>query len=143
MAAEWEIQKAIFARLAGFSALTSALSSTSAIYDFLPQELADRDSEFPYVVIGDVSSQPFDADDRLGHEAFFLLHTFSRYRGKREAAEIMGHVYDALHRHELSVAGRHLVTCEWDGLGEVMREQDGLTHHAVQRFRIIVTTSAS
>ena len=135
MAADWPIQDAIYNRLSGFAGLSALVQG---VYDYLPQELADVDSEFPYVVTGELSGEPWDTDDVLGGEYRILVHTFSRYRGKREPALIMRQVYLALHRYELPVTGYNLVTCEWDQLSTLMTDPDGLTRHGVQRFRILV-----
>lgn len=143
MAADWEIQTALFTRLTGFAGLTAELANgADSVFDFVPQQLADTDAEFPYLVIGDFESSEFDADDRLGYDTTVTLHTFSRYEGKRECADIMAQVYDALHRYALPVAGLNLVDCQWDGLSTIILDPDGQTRHGVQRFRILVTTGA-
>lgn len=143
MAADWAIQSAIYTRLSGFTALTALLArSGAAIYDYVPQELADTTSEFPYLVIGDIEAGEFDADDRLGHDTTVTIHVFSRYLGKKECADIMAQVYEALHRYALPVTGFSLVDCHWDGLSDIMMDPDGQTRHGVQRFRVIVTRGA-
>lgn len=139
---DWQIQQAVFGRLSAVTALTALLGRSSAIYDYVPQELADDDAGFPYVVIGDIESSEFDADDRQGQDSTITIHTFSRYRGKRECALIMAQVYQALHRFALTVTGINSVDCQWDGLSQVLLDPDGQTRHGVQRFRVIVTTGA-
>lgn len=135
MAADWPIQDALYDRLAGFAGLSALVQG---VYDYLPQELADVDSEFPYVVIGQIDAEQWDTDDVLGVDSTVVVHTFSRYRGKRQAADIMRQVYLALHRYALPVTGYNLVTCEWDGLSNLMTDPDGLTRHGVQRFRVLL-----
>lgn len=144
MAAENPIIAAVFSRLTGYSALTALLANgSSSIFDFLPQELADTDSEFPYIFLGNLSAQEFDADDRLGTDATLVVHTFSRYRGRKEAADIMAQVYNALHRYDdLTVSGYNTVDVQWAGLTQVMTDPDGLTQHGVQSFRVVVTKAA-
>lgn len=118
-------------------------SSSVRVYDFVPQRDADVDADFPYVVIGDVDSEAFDADDRLGRDTFVALHVWDRAdRGKKGTQAIVSAIYDALHRYALSVSGRNTVDCLWDGLSEVMLDPDGLTYHGVIRFRVTTTTGA-
>jgi hypothetical protein len=143
VAADFAIQTAIYSRLSSFAALTALLArSGAAIYDYVPQELANSDDEFPYLVIGEIEAEEFDADDRLGHDTTVTIHSFSRYRGKKECADIMAQVYEALHRYALTVTGFSLVDCHWDGLSRIILDPDGQTRHGVQRFRVIVTKGA-
>ena len=70
------------------------------------------------------------------------IHVWSRYRGKKEAKQIQGEIYDALTRQELTVEDHDLVTIEFE-YSDVVLDPDGQTRHGVQRFRAVVERSAS
>jgi len=143
VAADWVLQDAVFDRLAGFSDLTDLLANgADSVYDFVPQELTETASGFPFVVTEGIQSQEWDTDTELGSDSTVMVHTWSRYRGKREAGLVMAQVYAALHRHALAVSGYEVVLCQWDGLATLMVEPDGLTYHGVQRFRVLLRTGA-
>lgn len=124
-----EIQQAVFDRLASDSSLT--------VYDHVPEDAA-----FPYVVIGEDTHVPFDTDDSLGAESTVTIHVWSRYRGKKEAKEIQGIIYDALTRQELTIDGYDLITIEFE-YSDVLLDPDGITRHGVQRFRFLTERTAS
>lgn len=118
----FEIQKAIYARL------TQRL--TVPVFDDVPQ-----DSPMPYVVIGEGDSEPFDTDDSIGFETDFTVHVWSAYSGRKEVKQIMAHIYDALHRYELSIHGMHTVDCVCE-YQDTFLDPDGVTRHGVMRFRL-------
>jgi len=144
-AADSAVQTGVYSRLVAVSAVTDLLADgASGVYDFVPQRDTDLEAEFPYIVLGEMNAETFDADDRLGHDVTVIVHTWDRAkRGKKPTQQIMSAIYDALHRYtSLSVSGFTTVECRWDGLSEVMLDPDGLTYHGVQRFRVIATTGA-
>ena len=122
-----EIQAAIYAKVSAIGWPT---------YDHVPQE-----SSFPYVVIGDDTSVPWDTDDSIGSETTCTVHIWSRSRGRKEVKEIMRTVYEALHRAEFAVIGGQLVECVAE-FAESFVDPDGLTRHGVIRFRLIVDSAA-
>lgn len=123
MSAEFEIQKAVFAKL-------SALSYP--VYDDVPDNAAA-----PYVVIGDDTLIEFDSDGISGFEATVTIHTWSTYRGKKQIKEMQGAIYDLLHRAELIVSGYNFIGCDSE-YSESLLDADGVTRHGVQRFRILI-----
>ena len=122
-----EIQAAIFAQVSSIG---------YPVFDHVPQ-----DTEFPYIVIGDDTSIPWDTDDSIGSETTCTIHVWSRHRGRKEVKEIMRTIYEALHRQELSIIGGSLVECQAE-LQESFMDPDGLTRHGVIRFRLTVDSAA-
>lgn len=118
-----EIQAAIYAKVSAIG---------WPVYDHVPQE-----TEFPYIVIGDDTSTPWDTDDSIGSETTCTIHVWSRHRGRKEVKEIMRTVYEALHRQEVSIIGGALVECQAE-FQESFMDPDGLTRHGVIRFRLTV-----
>jgi hypothetical protein len=125
MSFEAAIQQASFDRLSSYPGMPT-------VYDDVPTGAA-----FPYVVIGEDTHIPFDTDDSLGSESTVTFHVWSRYRGKKEAKEILGLIYEALTRQALSVVGHDLITIEFD-YSDVLLDPDGITRHGVSRFRWLV-----
>lgn len=126
----WELQQAVYAALTGSASLMAL--ATGGVHDHVPQGTG-----FPYVVVGDELSNPADTDDILGAEHMISVHTWSRYAGMGEARQIMQEVYTALHRSRLVVEGAAFVDCLIDS-SQVFLDEDGLTRHGVQRFRVLL-----
>lgn len=125
MSFELSLQRAVYDRLNAYPGLPS-------VYDDVP-----NDAAFPYVAIGEDTHVPFDTDDSLGSESTVTLHTWSRYRGKKQAKEIQALIYDALTRKALALDAHHLITIEFE-YSEVVLDPDGITRHGIQRFRALI-----
>lgn len=119
------IQAAIFAQVSTLGYPT---------YDHVPQG-----ADFPYVVIGDDTAQPYDTDDSVGAETTCTIHVWSRYRGRKEAKDICAAIYGKLHRKDFPVAGAALIECQAE-FEQTLLDPDGLTRHGIIRFRITTET---
>lgn len=117
------VQGAIFAALNGDSNITAG------VYDFVPANAA-----FPYIQIGEIDRQPEDAQGAKGLEQFVTIHVWSDRRGKKEAQEIQGQIYDCLHRQTLAVSGFVLMLLQSEN---IITDPDGLTRHGISRYRIL------
>lgn len=144
MSAEYEVQKAIYLALRANANLLTLLArdvndaTKPAIYDNVPEAVdAGSDSVFPYVTIGDDTFLEWDTDNSQGKEGTLTIHSWSRYRGRKEVKEIQGAIYDALHLSNLNITGYYsvLMLSEYS---ETLVDPDGLTRHGVQRFRLII-----
>lgn len=122
--------------LADLRAPSGSTLSQPAIYDHVPQTV-DSDSDYPYVVIGDDTSIPFDTDTSQGTEATVTVHVWSRKRGRQEAKEIQRSIYDALHKQRIAIGDLHTVDVMWE-YAETILDEDGITRHGVMRFRLTV-----
>lgn len=112
-------------------AIHAALQSLGVdVYDDVPQG-----ATFPYVVIGEDDSIPFDTDDSTGFDTELTIHVWSRYSGMKEVKDIMSDVYSTLNRRELSVSGAHVVDCIFQHQ-DVLLDPDGITRHGIIRFRL-------
>lgn len=131
MSFETELQKAVHARLTGFSGMPD-------VYDHVPQ-VADSGSNapFPYLTIGDDLHIPFDTDDSVGSESTITIHSWSRSEGRAEVKSIQALIREALQRFELDVDGFALVTVEFDS-SESFMDPDAETRHGVSRFRVLL-----
>lgn len=132
-----DVQTAVYGALNNDSTLGGLVQ---AVYDFTPQEATDDDADFPYVVIGEDTAAPWDTDDILGAEWTVTIHSWSRYRGQKEVKQIMDACYNVLHRASLSVSNFSTITVEWE-FSESLLDPDGLTHHGVQRYRLLLQST--
>tara|TARA_B110000285_G_scaffold190892_1_gene218359 strand:- start:1 stop:402 length:402 start_codon:yes stop_codon:yes gene_type:complete len=126
------LQQTVFNALDQSSTLQNLVTD---VYDFVPESTA-----FPYVKIGEQTMVDNGTKDKKGSDFTIEVHTFSRYRGSVEIKNIMSVVYDILHESSLSVSGASLVNMRFE-FSDIIKENDGLTTHGVQRFRVFVLSS--
>jgi len=126
------LQKAVFDKLDQDGTLQGLVTD---VYDFVPETTV-----FPYVKIGVGTSVDNGTKTLKGSDFTLEVSSFSRYRGSKEAKEIMSRVYDLLHEASLSVTGASLVFIRFE-FSDVIKENDGLTTHGFQRFRALVNDS--
>tara|TARA_B110000902_G_scaffold194651_1_gene220627 strand:+ start:110 stop:511 length:402 start_codon:yes stop_codon:yes gene_type:complete len=126
------LQQTVFNALDQSSTLQNLVTD---VYDFVPESTA-----FPYVKIGEQTMVDDGTKDKKGSNFTLEVHTFSRYRGSVEIKNIMSVVYDILHESSLSVSGASLVNMRFE-FSDIIKENDGLTTHGVQRFRVFVLSS--
>jgi|TARA_Y100000015_G_scaffold11391_1_gene10884 hypothetical protein len=127
----FELQKTIFTTLNSDNTITSTYSAT--VHDHVPQG-----TSFPYIVIGEETMTDESSTKTLDFNNFTLtIHIFSRNRGRKEAKQIMARIYELLHNQNLSVTGADHINTRFE-FSDVIKENDGLTYHGVQRFRTIL-----
>ena len=126
------LQQTVFNALDQSSTLQNLVTD---VYDFVPEGTA-----FPYVKIGEQTMVDNGTKDKKGSDFTIEVHTFSRYRGSVEIKNIMSVVYDILHESSLSVSGASLINMRFE-FSDIIKENDGLTTHGVQRFRVFVLSS--
>ena len=128
---QWPLQQAVYGALTGDAAVQALLGNPARVFDHVPQ-----DSAFPYVVVGEATSGPFDTKTEDGLDQTLTIHSWSRYRGLKETKEIMAAVTGALDQQALAVSGHDLVLLRFT-FGTTVLDPDGLTRHGVQRFRAV------
>jgi hypothetical protein len=127
----FELQKTIYAKLNTDSTIRTTYSAT--VHDHVSSGTA-----FPYVVIGEETLIDDSSSKDIDFNEFTLtIHTFSRNRGRKEAKQIMARIYTLLHKASLTVTGANHINTRFE-YSDVVKEQDGLTYHGVQRFRTIL-----
>ena len=126
------LQKTVFDALDGDSTLQSLVTD---VFDFVPENTA-----FPYVKIGEETAVDNGTKTLQGNEHTLVIHTFSRYRGSKETKEIMSRIYALLHESSLTISGASLVNLRFE-FSDIIKENDGLTTHGLQRFRAMVFDS--
>lgn len=127
---EFATQQIVYAALAG--------NISATIFDAAPHvSPSDPSSDFPFVMIGESNTDPFDNDTDLGQQVYTNLHIFSRAEGMKECKTIMGEIYAILHRGQFTLAGYVVVdSLIMDTI--TMTEDDGETRHGVISHRLTI-----
>jgi len=129
----WDVQVGVFNRLSGDAGLTTLLASgAEGIFDHAPPA-----AQLPYVVLGELSLREMDTHRGAGANISLAVHVYSKEGGLKEAKQIMGKVYEALHNASFVVPNYDLILCQFVD-AEVRLEGDGATRHGVQRFQVVV-----
>jgi hypothetical protein len=128
-------QTALYTALAANGAIQTLLGSPPRLYDHVPPG-----ATFPYMAFGAISVHPYDTKTETGFEQIVTLDIWSRYRGSKEAKDILQAAYDALHRATLSVSNEVFLLCEFHS-ADLVLESDGITYRAAARFSLITQTA--
>jgi len=121
---------AVMARL-GADAGLAALLGGGRVFDHVP-----RNTEPPYVYLGEVTARDWSTDLEEGAEVFLVLGALSGAKGRREALMIADRVAASLDGAALGVAGFRVVALRVTNL-ESARGRDG-DRRAVLRVRAVV-----
>ncbi|MER2519734.1 MAG: DUF3168 domain-containing protein [Bdellovibrionales bacterium] len=127
----FKAQEAVYAALAGDAGVQASLGSPPRLYDHVPE-----DASFPYIAFGVAHIAPDDSKMGSAFEHTLTLDIFSRYRGAKEAKEILQAVYAALHRAGLVAVGASFPLCVFHS-AEIAPLDDGLTTHIAARFTVL------
>lgn len=95
-----------------------------------------RDPVFPYVTLGDEQTNDDSDTCREFYEQFADVHVFSRAHGRTEAKAVGEAVRQAL-TEPLSVDQYEVISQQFR-TGQVFRDPDGITAHAVLTFRFLL-----
>jgi len=132
---EIAVQTVIYNALIGHAPL---MLLVNGVYDSVPQ-----DEEFPYVTIGEAIHSEDDTTGTIGHAVSALINCWTRFtptegsRGRLKTKQIQGEIFSALHRQNFSVAGYDVIDVAFEQ-SQSFVDQDGLTRHGVQNFRVII-----
>jgi hypothetical protein len=128
MAAEFEIQKALFTALSGLG--LTVVDSASQRAD------GGSDTGFPYVEVGYIALADFDTRGETGFDYTARIHTHSRSSSMKQCKDLQGQVYERLHNGALSVAGHNHILIR-RVLSDVTRVADG-SFHGVCEYRGLI-----
>ncbi len=121
------LQTAIYNRLSNDAQLAAKITG---VYDAV-----DENTVFPYLTVGNGDTvNNWSTSTWYGEELTHTLHVWSRYKGKKEAVEIMNLIINALSQ-PLSIDGGFLVEFTQLEFMEVLSDPDDITRHGVMRYR--------
>lgn len=127
------LMKGVIAQLKGKTAVTNLVGTR--IYSNVPKK-----ETFPYVLIS-ITSSDFSTKTFSGMDHTIQLNIYSRKPSVKQAGDIRKACYDALHRKEseITLDTGSLAILQFNGLGDIFKDTDGVTIEAVSQFRAVVT----
>lgn len=131
----WYLQQAIYGILTGDAQL---MSKVVGVFDFVPDN-----NNFPYISIGEFTTNPFETMDRYGQEVTSTIHVWSQrigpnaYQGMMQAENIMEDVQRLLARSYIEIDLWGTVGC-WGDYSQTLVESDGITRHGILRYRLLL-----
>ncbi len=131
----FELQKSVFTVLNSANITDAAGSAITGVFDDVPEGTA-----YPYIVVGEESSNNVSTKSLDMHEHTLTIHTWSQYRGLKEIKVIMKQIYDNLNDVSLNVTGGQAVNMKQEFLTTLV-DADGITRHGIMRFRAVVSDS--
>lgn len=135
-----ELQRVVYNALVA-SSLFNALAQTPTVRVFeqvpLPSPSIDPDTQFPYITIGHDRWQDWGSAVSDGISVDLAIHTWTRRGGAKDAKTYQDEVQRILHHCNLTMNNQRMVLCRLD-TAELDIEPDGVTHHGIQRFRVLI-----
>lgn len=119
-----------------YAALVASPPIGASVYEAAPQAAA-----YPHIEIEGGRAYDWSAQLMRGEETTIEIHVWSRYRGMKEARELLGAIKDRLHEQALTLTGAVLVDLRFVDL-ELFNDADGLTRHGIIRFRAMTTVAS-
>lgn len=107
------------------------MSRITGVFDYVPENQA-----FPYVVIGEFTSGPWETFQRYGEEVIITIHVWSRYSGMKQSEKIMDDLNRLLARKMFFIDGWGNVGT-WLSGSSTLIEPDGFTRHGIVRYRLL------
>lgn len=126
----WPLQRAVYAAL---TADTALMQLVTGVHDEVPETAA-----YPYVSLGSITEQVDDAHNQRGLTTNLVMHVWSKYRGFREAAEILDALDAVLDRQPLTVTGFKDVAIAHQQHTE-LRDPDPEIRHINVTYRVWLT----
>jgi hypothetical protein len=126
----WSLQVAIKSRLDDNTSLNQRITGVL--------DKVDSGQAFPYVRIGEDTSQPWGSATFDGEEVTSTLHVFSDYNGKKEAKEIISLILQAL-EEPLTLDSGFLLEFSNVEFMQVFDEDEGKIQHGVVRVRFTIS----
>ena len=122
------LQTALFELLDGDAALGALVNG---VFDFVPQSTA-----YPYVTIGDASSEDWSTASSSGADTRFTIQVFGRGGGRKQVLTIMARLHTLLDGVSLSLSGHHCVRCRHEA-SRIEQQADGLTYIGQTQFHLL------
>jgi len=103
------------------------------VYDDFPENVS-----MPYIIAGEIEGRDWSDKFVPGQEIVASIHVWSKYPGKKEVAEIMDEILQALSLEPLSLGEAFMAVCQSLDLSEIIVDIDGITRHGILKFRYLI-----
>ncbi|MBB3972780.1 DUF3168 domain-containing protein [Hansschlegelia beijingensis] len=131
MSPDWELQKAIVAKLKTSAGLKDLIGDPPQI-----AQQASASTARPYIHIGESQSVGVFADCVRAEEIYVDLHIWSDTESFAEVKQIIGVIVDVLHDADLEIAGGHIAALRFRN-ARTLRDPNSISRHGVATFRAI------
>jgi len=103
------------------------------VYDDVPENVA-----MPYIVAGGIEGRDWSDKFQPGQEVTATLDIWSSYPGRKEAAEIMDEIIQALSSAPLTLDGGFNCVLATLALSELIVDIDGVTRHGILGIKYLI-----
>jgi hypothetical protein len=103
------------------------------VYDDFPENVS-----MPYIIAGEIEGRDWSDKFAPGQEIVASIHVWSKYPGKKEVAEIMDEILQALSLEPLSLGEAFRAVCQSLDLSEIIVDIDGITRHGILKIRYLI-----
>jgi len=103
------------------------------VYDDFPENVP-----MPHIIAGEIDGRDWSDKFQPGQEVAATIHIWSSYPGKKEAAQIMDEVLQALTSSELSLDTDFRAVYSGLDMAEIIIDIDGITRHGILKFRFLI-----
>lgn len=120
------VQAALYAKIKAISGITA--------FQYVPQVTVD----YPYVTVDPMALDFDDYDSESGFNGILDVNVWADEKSSLGVADIQKQIYDAMHHQEASftIVGYGITILQQE-FTEILLDPDGITHHGVQRFRVV------
>jgi hypothetical protein len=125
------LQKAVYQNLTSYQPLMDKVNQVT--------ETPSKDDPYPYVVLGDQSSAPFETKSSFGEEITMDFHVWGGTT-RAEAQDISSHVLEALSSMPLVFEGFTFVAKKLV-LAQIITDTDGVTKHGIIKVRFTINNN--
>lgn len=131
MSAAWPLDVAVAAAFNADATLAAKLAGDK-VYSLV----AEKDSPFDYIVLGDGPEAQFRTFGRQGHANDLAIHIWSQGQAKKGVLDIYGDIERILDRQRLVLTG-HTAVRMATRLQAVLVDPDGVTFHGIARAEVL------
>lgn len=124
-----ELQKAAVSELTGDATL---MAMVTGVHSHVPQ-----DTVFPYVAFSTMQASNWRTRTTDGIRATLTLKIFSRYRGSKEALDIIDQIKNVLDNNNASMTGCTMVSLRYNN-SNAFQQADGLTWEGNISFHAVI-----
>jgi len=103
------------------------------VYDDFPEN-----ESMPYIVAGEIDGRDWSDKFQPGQEVNATIHVWSDYPGKKEVADIMDEILQALTSNPLSLGSSFRAVCSGLDMSEIIIDIDGVTRHGILKFKYLI-----
>ena len=125
-----DLQRAVFQALSANNDLITALGGLK-IYDHATESV-----DFPYIILGRISSVDWSTVTEDGAEHRLTVHLWSQRSGRVQLFQLQQMVEDTLHDADLPGQDHHIVNLRLEAF-EARRDASSNNLHGIMRFRAV------